>query len=64
MERAGSLTASAAETVAGHVTLDISCIDRLYLNRKKPVVSLSLFEPIGAKFRKDPKDWTQANGVR
>lgn len=76
MGRAASLTASAAEMVAGHVTLDISCIDRLYLNgnvpdlqtpgcviyffrehRKNPIVSPSLFEPIGAKFRKGLKDW-------
>jgi hypothetical protein len=82
MGSAASLTVSAAEMVAGHVTLDISCIDRLYLNgyvpklqtpggviyffhdhRKKPIVSPSLFEPIGAKFRKDVKDWAQANGI-
>ncbi|HEX6988973.1 MAG TPA: hypothetical protein VF282_05840 [Bacillota bacterium] len=74
--------ASAAEMVAGHVTLDISCTGRLYLNgyvpklqtpggviyffhehRKKPIVSPALFEPIGVKFRKDVKDWAQANGV-
>ena len=73
---------SAAEMVAGHVTLDLSCIDRLYLNgyvpklqtpggviyffhehRKKPIVSPALFEPIGVKFRKDMKDWAQANGI-
>jgi hypothetical protein len=82
MEPAASLTVSAAEMVAGHVSLDISCIDRLYLNgyvpnmqtpggviyffhehRKKPIVSPSLFEPIGARFRKDVKDWAQANGI-
>src|SRR5712691_5545617 len=68
--------------VAGHVTLDISCLDRLYLNgyvarlqtpggviyffhhhRGKPIVSPALFEPIGDKFRKDIKDWAQANGI-
>jgi hypothetical protein len=73
---------SAAEMVAGHVGLDVSCIDRLYLNgyvprlqtpggviyffhehRKKPIVSPALFEPIGAQFRKDMKDWAQANGI-
>jgi hypothetical protein len=73
---------TAAEMVAGHVTLDVSCIDRLYLNgyvprlqtpggviyffhdhRGKPIVSPALFEPIGEKFRKDMKDWAQANGV-
>lgn len=75
-------TASAAEMAAGHVTLDISCIDRLYLNgyvprlqtgggvvyffhdhRGKPITSPALFEPIGAEFRKDMKDWAQAGGV-
>ncbi len=73
---------TAADMVAGHVTLDISCLDRLYLNgyvaklqtpggvvyffrdhRGKPIVSPALFEPIGEKFRKDIKDWAQANGV-
>ena len=73
---------TAADMVAGHVTLDISCLDRVYLNgfaaklqtpggviyffhhhRGKPVVSPALFEPIGNKFRKDMKDWAQANGV-
>jgi hypothetical protein len=73
---------TAAEMVAGHVTLDVSCIDRLYLNgyvprlqtpggviyffhdhRGKPIASPALFEPIGAKFRKDMNDWAQANGV-
>jgi hypothetical protein len=73
---------SAAEMVAGHVTLDISRIDRLCLNgcaprlqtpggviyffhehRKRPIVSPALFEPIGAKFRKDVKDRAQANGI-
>lgn len=82
MERPASLTVSAAEMVAGHVTLDISCIDRLYLNgyvpnlqtpggviyffhehRGKPIVSPSLFEPIGARFRRDMGDWAQANGI-
>jgi hypothetical protein len=73
---------TAAEMMAGHVTLDVSCIDRLYLNgyvprlqtaggviyffhdhRGKPIASPALFEPIGAKFRKDMNDWAQANGV-
>ncbi len=73
---------TAADMVAGHVTLDISCPDRLYLNgyvaklqtpggvvyffhdhRGKPIVSPALFEPIGDKFRRDIKDWAQANGV-
>jgi hypothetical protein len=68
--------------VAGHVRLDISCLDRVYLNgyvaklqtpggvvyffhdhRGKPIVSPALFEPIGEKFRRDMKDWAQANGV-
>ena len=73
---------TAADMVAGHVTLDISCLDRIYLNgyiaklqtsggvvyffndhRGKRIVSPALFEPIGAKFRKDMGDWAQANGV-
>ena len=73
---------TAADMVAGHVTLDISCLDRVYLNgyvaklqtpggvvyffhdhRGKPIVSPALFEPIGNKFRRDMKDWAQANGV-
>ena len=73
---------TAAEMVAGHVRLDISCLDRVYLNgyvaklqtaggviyffhdhRGKPIVSPALFEPIGEKFRRDIKDWAQANGV-
>ncbi|HEX9541233.1 MAG TPA: hypothetical protein VGA04_23965 [Streptosporangiaceae bacterium] len=73
---------TAADMVAGHVTLDISCLDRVYLNgyvaklqtpggvvyffhdhRGKPIVSPALFEPIGNKFRKDIKDWAQANGI-
>jgi hypothetical protein len=73
---------TAAEMVAGHVGLDISCVDRLYLNgyvaklqtpggviyffhdhRGKPIASPALFEPIGEKFRKDIKDWAQANGI-
>jgi hypothetical protein len=79
---AGPAMVTAAEMVAGHVTLDISCLDRLYLNgyvaklqtaggviyffhhhRGKPIASPALFEPIGQKFRKDVKDWAQANGV-
>ena len=73
---------TAADMVAGHVTLDISCPDRLYLNgyvaklqtpggviyffhdhRGKPIASPALFEPIGEKFRKDIRDWAQANGI-
>ena len=79
---AGPGVVTAADMVAGHVTLDISCLDRLYLNgyvarlqtgggviyffhnhRGKPIASPALFEPIGEKFRKDMKDWAQANGV-
>ena len=29
----------------------------------KPIVSPALFEPIGDKFRRDIKDWAQANGI-
>src|SRR6516162_1372567 len=73
---------TAAEMVAGHVGLDISCVDRLYLNgyvaklqtpggviyffhdhRGKPIASPALFEPIGAKFRRDIRDWAQASGI-
>jgi hypothetical protein len=73
---------TAGEMVAGHVRLDISCVDRLYLNgyvaklqtpggviyffhdhRGKPIASPALFEPIGEKFRRDIKDWAQANGI-
>ena len=79
---AGRAVVTAADMVAGHVMLDISCLDRLYLNgyaaklqtpggvvyffhdhRGKPIVSPALFEPIGNKFRRDIKDWAQANGV-
>src|SRR5271165_215563 len=79
---AGPAVVTAADVVAGHVTLDISCLDRLYLNgyvaklqtpggvvyffrdhRGKPIVSPALFEPIGEKFRKDIRDWAQANGI-
>jgi hypothetical protein len=79
---AGLAVVTAADMVAGHVSLDISCLDRLYLNgfvaklqtpggvvyffhhhRGKPIVSPALFEPIGDKFRKDIKDWAQANGI-
>jgi hypothetical protein len=78
----GPAVVTAADMVAGHVTLDISCLDRVYLNgyvaklqtpggviyffhdhRGKPIASPALFEPIGEKFRKDMKDWAQANGV-
>jgi len=78
----GRAVVSAADMVAGHVRLDISCLDRLYLtgfvarlqtpggviwffheHRGKPIVSPALFEPIGEKFRKDVKDWAQANGI-
>jgi hypothetical protein len=73
---------TATEMVAGHAGLDISCVDRLYLNgyvarlqtpggviyflcdhRGKPIASPALFEPIGEKFRRDVKDWAQANGI-
>jgi hypothetical protein len=73
---------TAADMVAGHVGLDISCLDRLYLtgfvaklqtpggviyffhdHRGKPIVSPALFEPIGEKFRREMRDWAQANGV-
>jgi len=73
---------TAADVVTGHVRLDISCLDRLYLNgyvaklqtpggvvwffhehRGKPIVSPALFEPIGQKFRREVRDWAQANGV-
>jgi hypothetical protein len=79
---AGSAVVTAADMVAGHVRLDISCLDRVYLNgyvaklqtpggvvyffhdhRGKPIVSPALFEPIGEKFRRDIKDWAQANGI-
>jgi hypothetical protein len=79
---AGPAVVTAADMVAGHVSLDISCLDRLYLNgfvnklqtpggvvyffhdhRGKPIVSPALFEPIGEKFRRDIKDWAQANGI-
>jgi hypothetical protein len=79
---AGAAVATAADMVAGHVRLDISCLDRLYLNgyvaglqtpggvvyffhdhRGKPIVSPALFEPIGAKFRRDIKGWAQASGI-
>ena len=79
---AGPAVVTAADMVAGHVTLDISCLDRVYLNgyvaklqtpggvvyffhdhRGKPIVSPALFEPIGEKFRRDIKDWAQANGI-
>jgi hypothetical protein len=79
---AGPAVVTAADMVAGHVTLDVSCLDRLYLNcyvaklqtaggvvyffhhhRGKPIVSPALFEPIGEKFRRDIKDWAQANGI-
>src|SRR5260370_25333343 len=79
---AGSAVVRAADMVAGHVTLDISCLDRVYLNgyvaklqtpgggvyffrdhRGKPIVYPAPFAPIGAKFRKDIRDWAQANGI-
>ena len=79
---AGPAVVTAADMVAGHVRLDISCLDRLYLNgyvaklqtpggvvyffhehRGKPIASPALFEPIGEKFRRDIRDWAQANGI-
>jgi hypothetical protein len=81
-DAAGPAVVTAADMVAGHVTLDISCLDRVYLNgyvaklqtpggvvyffhdhRGKPIASPALFEPIGDKFRRDIKDWAQANGI-
>jgi hypothetical protein len=78
----GGPVVTAADMVAGHVRLDISCLDRVYLNgyvpglqapggvvwffhehRGKPIVSPALFEPIGEKFRREMRDWAQANGV-
>ncbi|MGE5288916.1 MAG: hypothetical protein ACM3ML_17295 [Micromonosporaceae bacterium] len=32
-------------------------------HRGKPIASPALFEPIGEKFRREIKDWDQANGV-
>src|ERR1700751_5152495 len=32
-------------------------------HRGKPIVSPALFEPIGEKFRRDIKDWAQANAI-
>jgi hypothetical protein len=79
---AGPVVVTAAEMVAGHVRLDISCLVRLYLNgyvarlqapggviylfhdhRGKPIASPALFEPIGEKFRREVRDWAQANGI-
>jgi len=79
---AGPVVVTAADMVAGHVRLDISCLDRVYLNgyvarlqapggvvyffrdhRGKPVVSPALFEPMGEKFRREIRDWAQANGI-
>jgi hypothetical protein len=79
---AGPTVVTAADMVAGHVQLDVSCPDRLYLNgfvgklqtpggvvyffhdhRGRPIVSPALFEPIGEKFRRDIRDWAQANGI-
>jgi hypothetical protein len=79
---AGPEVVTAADMVAGHVLLDVSCPDRLYLNgyvaklqtpggvvyffhhhRGKPIVSPALFEPIGERFRRDIRDWAQANGI-
>lgn len=79
---AGPVVVTAAEMVAGHVRLDISCLDRVYLNgyvaklqapggviyffhdhRGKPIVSPALFEPMGERFRREIRDWAQANGI-
>ena len=79
---AGPTVVTAADMVAGHVQLDVSCPDGLYLNgfvgklqtpggvvyffhdhRGRPIVSPALFEPIGEKFRRDIRDWAQANGI-
>ena len=78
----GPAVVTAADVVAGHVGLDISCLDRVYLtgfvarlqtpggvvyffhdHRGKPIASPALFEPIGAKFRRDIGGWAQASGV-
>jgi hypothetical protein len=75
-------TVTAADMVAGHVALDISCLDRLYLtgfvaklqtaggviyflhdHRGKPIASPALFEPIGAKLRREMKGWAQASSI-
>ena len=32
-------------------------------HRGKPIVSPALFEPIGEKFRREVRDWAQANGI-
>src|SRR5258706_10971918 len=72
---------TAADMVAGHVRLDISCLDRVYLtgfiaglqtpggvvyffheHPRKPNAAPALFEPNGAKFRADLKDWALASG--
>jgi hypothetical protein len=79
---AGLVMVTAADMVAGHVSLDISCPDRVYLNgyvaklqtpggvvwffhdhRGKPIISPALFEPMGEKFRREIRDWAQANGI-
>lgn len=81
-ELAAGPVVTAADMVAGYVRLDISCLDRVYLNgyvaklqapgglvwffrdhRGKPIVSPALFEPIGEKFRREIKNWAQANGI-
>jgi len=59
--------------VAGHVGLDVSCLDRLYLNGYVNKLQTPggvvyffhdhRFEPIGEKFRRDIKAWAQANGI-
>ena len=73
---------TAADMVAGHVTLDISCrtgytstatspscrrpaasSTSFTSTGGKPIASPALFEPIGEKFRRDIKDWAQANGI-
>jgi hypothetical protein len=61
---AGPVVVTAADMVAGHVVLDVSCLDRLYLNGYvsklqafyrvlRPGGRISVFEPINVLMR-DP----------
>jgi hypothetical protein len=58
---ARSAAVTAADMVAGHVTLDVSCLDRLYLNCD--VAKLQTAGRVGEKFCREVKDRTQANGI-
>jgi hypothetical protein len=79
---AGPTVVTAADMVAGHVVLDISRLDRLYLNGYVAKLQTprgwctsstitgarrscprALFEPIGERFRRDIREWAQANGI-